>query len=166
MAYTTTRKYENKEDKKQKLMLALIPILAIILVFLLVTSARKSSPAKAQGASTASPAEKMSEISTIHWTAPALYDANFPDPMRLEKPSIALSTEEPSDDATGTTTSSSNLNILGIIYAEGHPTVLIDTDIHAEGDVIAGIKIIKIFEDKVILGKNGERWEQRINIEP
>jgi hypothetical protein len=47
-----------------------------------------------------------------------------------------------------------------ILYSEENPSALIDGEILKEGDVIDGVKIVKINKDTVEFEKEGERWTQ------
>lgn len=53
--------------------------------------------------------------------------------------------------------------ITGITYNEKKSFAIIGTNIVSEGDTIDGIKIVKIYPDKVEFEKNGKRWTQGIN---
>jgi hypothetical protein len=146
-------------------MMVLIPILAVILVVVVSKSFRKPSPAESKAGSSITQPGTIPDGSRIQWAPPALYEANFPDPMRLEASPVIIVKK----NIHGNTTLSDaeqNLNILGIIYADGSPAVLIGTDIYSEGDVVAGRKIVRILEDKVILEQGGKQWEQTIITEP
>jgi hypothetical protein len=166
MAYTTlTQRRGHREDKKQKIMMALIPILAIILVVVVSMSFRKPSPAESKAGSSITQPRTIPDSSRIQWTPPALYEANFPDPMRLEASPVIVVKKNIRGN-TILSDSEQTLNILGIIYADRSPAVLIGTDIYLEGDVVAGIKIVRILEDKVIVEQGGKQWEQTIITEP
>ncbi len=49
----------------------------------------------------------------------------------------------------------------GILYSKDNPLAVIDSKILKEGDTIHGVKIVKIYEDKVELEKNSHRWTQK-----
>jgi hypothetical protein len=49
----------------------------------------------------------------------------------------------------------------GILYSEGNSSAIIDGKIVKEGDIINGIKVVKINKDTVEFEKDGERWTQR-----
>jgi hypothetical protein len=49
----------------------------------------------------------------------------------------------------------------GILYSEGNSSALIGETIVAEGDIIDGVKVVKIHKDKVEFEKDGEKWTQR-----
>jgi len=56
--------------------------------------------------------------------------------------------------------------VVGISYAEERPSAVIDEQIVYEGDVMHGVKIIKIYEDEVEFEKDGERWRQKVQEPP
>ena len=49
----------------------------------------------------------------------------------------------------------------GILYDKDNPSAIIDSKILKEGDTIHGVKVIKIYEDKVEFEKNSKRWTQK-----
>jgi hypothetical protein len=51
--------------------------------------------------------------------------------------------------------------IKGILYSEDNPSALIGETIVAEGDIIDGVKVVKINRDTVEFEKDGEKWTQR-----
>lgn len=53
--------------------------------------------------------------------------------------------------------------IKGIVYSEEHPYAIIGTQIVGEGDTIDGVKVIKIYKDKVEYEKDGKRWTQELS---
>ncbi len=57
--------------------------------------------------------------------------------------------------------SSNGVSVKGILYSEDRPSVLIDGSIATEGDIVAGVKIVKIYKDRVELEKDGVKWTQR-----
>ena len=56
--------------------------------------------------------------------------------------------------------------IRGIVSSEDSFTALIDTQAVREGDTIHGVKIVKIYVDKVEFEKNGRQWTQGLNETP
>ncbi|MFC1605083.1 hypothetical protein ACFL5F_08660, partial [Planctomycetota bacterium] len=56
--------------------------------------------------------------------------------------------------------------IRGIVSSEDRFTALIDTQAVHEGDTIHGVKIVKIYVDKVEFEKNGRQWIQGLNETP
>ncbi|MBN1393389.1 MAG: hypothetical protein JW947_11400 [Sedimentisphaerales bacterium] len=59
------------------------------------------------------------------------------------------------------TDASNEFTIKGIIYSDYSSSVLIGETIAKEGDVVDGVKIIKIYQDRVDLERNGVQWTQR-----
>jgi hypothetical protein len=57
--------------------------------------------------------------------------------------------------------SSKKVALKGILYSEDKPSALIGDTIAREGDVINGVKVVKINRDTVEFEKDGERWTQR-----
>ena len=56
--------------------------------------------------------------------------------------------------------------ISGIVSSEDSFCALIGSEVVREGDIIDGIKIVKIHKDKVEFEKNGKRWTQALNETP
>ncbi|MGB2866414.1 MAG: tetratricopeptide repeat protein, partial [Sedimentisphaerales bacterium] len=56
--------------------------------------------------------------------------------------------------------------IRGIVSSEDSFTALIDTQAVREGDTIYGVKVVKIYVDKVEFEKNGRQWIQGLNETP
>jgi hypothetical protein len=50
----------------------------------------------------------------------------------------------------------------GILYSEDNPSALIGETIVREGDIINGVKVVKINKDTVEFEKDGEKWTQGI----
>lgn len=56
--------------------------------------------------------------------------------------------------------------IMGIIYSEENPSVLINDELAHEGDITNGVKVVKISNREVEFEKNGERWTQKVLAKP
>ena len=56
--------------------------------------------------------------------------------------------------------------IRGIVSSEDSFTALIDTQAVREGDTIYGVKVVKIYVDKVEFEKDGRKWTQELNETP
>jgi len=56
--------------------------------------------------------------------------------------------------------------VTGITYAEEEPSAVVGYDIVHEGDTIRGVKVVKIYRDKVEFEKDGERWTQGVQEKP
>lgn len=52
--------------------------------------------------------------------------------------------------------------VTGILYSADSPSAIIDGQIVHEGDVIHGVKVAKIFKDRVSFVKNGKSWGQKV----
>ena len=56
--------------------------------------------------------------------------------------------------------------IRGIVSSEDSFTALIDTQAVREGDTIYGVKVVKIYVDKIEFEKDGTQWIQELNEAP
>jgi hypothetical protein len=56
--------------------------------------------------------------------------------------------------------------VTGIIYSSDRPAAVIDRKILHEGDTIDGVKVVKIYRDRVVFGKKGRGWDQRVGEKP
>ena len=56
--------------------------------------------------------------------------------------------------------------VSGIAYSRSRALALIDDEMLPEGDIVYGVTIIKIHEDKVEFEKNGKRWTQKVGEQP
>ena len=56
--------------------------------------------------------------------------------------------------------------ITGIVYSADKPNVLIDSQLLHQGDTINGVMVIKIYPDRVALGKGDKMWMQTIGQNP
>jgi hypothetical protein len=54
----------------------------------------------------------------------------------------------------------------GILYSEDNPSVVLDKDIVYEGQAVHGVKVLKVYKDRVEFEKDGKRWEQKLKEEP
>ena len=54
----------------------------------------------------------------------------------------------------------------GILYCDEDSTISIDGQVLRNGDTLYGVKVVKIYRDKVKFDKNGLQWEQRIRERP
>jgi hypothetical protein len=57
--------------------------------------------------------------------------------------------------------STKEVALKGILYSEDNPSALIGETIVREGDIIDGVKVVKINKDTVEFEKDGEKWTQR-----
>lgn len=56
--------------------------------------------------------------------------------------------------------------ITGILCVEEKPSAVIDGEVVHEGETIHGVKVVKIYRDKVEFEKNSKRWTQQPREEP
>ena len=54
------------------------------------------------------------------------------------------------------------VTLTGILYAGDSSSAVVDGKIVHEQDTINGVKVIKIYEDKVEFEKAGKRWTQQV----
>jgi type II secretory pathway component PulC len=53
------------------------------------------------------------------------------------------------------------VSLKGILYSEDNSSALIGETIVREGDIIDGVKVVKINKDTVEFERDGEKWTQR-----
>lgn len=86
-------------------------------------------------------------------------------PAKGAKASPKETKSSPNNGITGAvktvTAAPGELVIKGIIYSQAKSSVLIGETIVKEGDVVDGVKVIKIYQDKVDLERDGVKWTQR-----
>jgi hypothetical protein len=85
-----------------------------------------------------------------NWQKPEIYPLSLRDPM---KPSSGSKTN---DQAEG------EMTVRGIVYSSVNPSAIIANQIVYEGDVILGVKIVKIGKDFVAFEKKGKQWQQQV----
>ncbi len=56
--------------------------------------------------------------------------------------------------------------VTGIMYAEEKPSAVVGDKIVYEGDIVDGVKVVKIYRDKVEFEKKGKRWTQGVQEKP
>ncbi|MDD5065254.1 MAG: hypothetical protein PHQ35_10925 [Phycisphaerae bacterium] len=54
-----------------------------------------------------------------------------------------------------------DITVKGILYSADNPSALIGEKIVREGDIIDGVKVVKINKDSVEFERDGEKWTQR-----
>jgi hypothetical protein len=140
-------------DPRQKktliLGISLAMVFAAVLMFVL-----GSGPSGAKAASKKAGKEAVSVTgvqsgSIDSWQKPEIYPLSLRDPM---KPS-SDSKDSPDDG---------DMTVRGIVYSSVNPSAIIANQIVYEGDVIVGVKIIKIGKDFVVFEKDGKRWQQQV----
>jgi hypothetical protein len=72
---------------------------------------------------------------------------------------------EPISESATTTTTTRGL-ITGIMCTEEHSSAVIDGEIVREGDTIHGVKVVKIYKDRVEFEKGSKRWAQHPQEQP
>ena len=71
-----------------------------------------------------------------------------------------------SESATTATTTTTRGLITGIMCTEEHSSAVIDGEIVREGDTIHGVKVVKIYKDKVEFEKGSKRCAQHPQEQP
>ncbi len=56
--------------------------------------------------------------------------------------------------------------VKGVLYVEEDSSVLIDDRIVKEGEIIYGVKVVKIDKNEVEFSKTGKTWKQRVKEKP
>jgi len=74
---------------------------------------------------------------------------------------VATSLKNTAASMKNTMASSKNVALKVILYSKDNPSALIGSTIAREGDVIDGVKVVKINKDTVEFEKDGEKWTQR-----
>lgn len=138
-------------EPRQKKALILGAILAVVFVGVLLF-VLGSGPSSAKAASKKDPANTSANSPSAkvkNWTKPEIYPLSLRDPM---KPSSNTPAGQNDDEMT----------VRGIVYSEIKPSAIIANQIVVEGDVILGVKIIKIGKDFVAFEKDGKQWQQQV----
>jgi hypothetical protein len=141
-------------DARQKKTLILGITLAVVFVVVLLfalgsgPSGAKATPKSSleTSSSAGSPSGNVE-----NWQKPEIYPLSLRDPM---KPS--------SNASKGDAQFEGEMTVRGIVYSNNKPSAIIADQIVGEGDVIVGVKIIKIGKDFVAFEKDGKRWQQQV----
>ena len=56
--------------------------------------------------------------------------------------------------------------ITGIFYSDDNPSAIVEGEVVYQGDMIRGVKVVKIHRDRVEFEKNGKVWSQWVQEEP
>jgi len=64
--------------------------------------------------------------------------------------------------AKATAALNKDVSLTAISYTEDNPLAIVDGKIVHEGDLIGGVRILKIHKDKVEFERSGTRWSQRL----
>ncbi len=143
---------EAEVTAKQKMMTVMIPVLAITLVIVLtkVLFPAGAGPTiiKAQGSE-----KKVSRIiDKVEWQPVEYLPEHMRDPMKMG-----------SRSSIGAEKDKNELFLSGITHSESETSksyAIIDGQLVTEGQMIDGIKIIKINRHSVSFEKDGKKWEQ------
>jgi hypothetical protein len=82
------------------------------------------------------------------------------------KGKVAVSPNEVVDSLKDAVVSPKEVALKGILYSEGNSSALIGETIVREGDIIDGVKVVKINKKTVEFEKDGEKWTQRCGNSP
>lgn len=52
--------------------------------------------------------------------------------------------------------------VTGIVYSSDKPMIILDRNFMGEGEIMFGVKIVKIYPDKVEFKKNNKQWTQNV----
>ena len=74
---------------------------------------------------------------------------------------VATAPKNTAADTNNAPAPSNNAVLKGILYSEDKPSSIIDGKIVKEGDIINGVKVVKINKDMVEFEKDGQTWTQR-----
>jgi uncharacterized membrane protein len=77
------------------------------------------------------------------------------------KGKVAVSPKEVVDSLKDVVVSPKWVALKGILYSEDNPSAIVGDKIVKEGDIINGIRVVKINKNTVEFEKDGERWTQR-----
>jgi hypothetical protein len=142
-------------DARQKktliLGITLAVVFVVVLLFVFGSGPSGAKAAPKSGLENASSAGSQSGNNIENWQKPEIYPLSLRDPM---KPSSSASR----GDAQG----ESEMTVRGIVYSSDKPSAIIADQIVGEGDIIVGVKIIKIGKDFVAFEKDGKRWQQQV----
>jgi len=81
--------------------------------------------------------------------------------LARSKNKIAVSLKDAAVSLKDAAVSSNKVALKGILYSEDKPSALIGEKIVTEGDIVNGVKVIKINKDTVEFEKDGVKWTQR-----
>jgi hypothetical protein len=140
------------KSRKQKTQIIFIIALSILLVYLLVNQFSKTSSNTrlVQNDSTLSQISLATDIESVavNWEQPPVYPEAIRNPMVLGA--------GPDDYISFVP------NLTGIVYTENLKNAIIGENILEEGEVIKGVKIVKINRDSVEFERDGRKWTQEV----
>lgn len=144
--------------KRQRLMRIMAPVLFLALAVLLFRNLKSQSggakpqpvPQGTQGS------EVLTASIDIDWPIPEPYPDTLRDPMEAAG---GWSDSSQSD--------AKQLNLRGILYSERKPSAIIDSRIVHEGDMVQGVRVVKINKRSVEFEAAGRSWSQQVaSLEP
>jgi hypothetical protein len=137
------------QQKKTAILVAILGIVfVVVLLFVLGTSPSGVKAALKSGTDVSSSNSNSANIE--NWQKPEIYPLSLRDPMK------------PSSNSAGNPQAGGEMTVRGIVYSSDKPSAIIADQIVSEGDVILGVKIIKIGKDFVAFEKDGKRWQQQV----
>jgi hypothetical protein len=157
--------------QRQRKMRIMIGILSIVFVAVLVWALKpdlfQSSTEPESQPNEGSVLTSLAAIpSSIQWTIPDPYPIDLRDPMvRVNAKPVKLPDPEPIPDAVPNVVVDEKpvLNIMGIVYSEDRPSVIIGTGVYFIGDIVEGVMIRSITRDEVGFEKDEKQWSTRLH---
>ena len=145
--------------RRQKTMTLLVGVLSVVFLGVMVISFGGI------GQSTAAPAVQeelpaavpVSKFDPDGWVFPEPLPAQMRNPMVIPKPPVVLADPE-SDPAE----EEESLAVRGIVHSHARPSAIIGDQIVVEGQMLRGVKVIKITPEAVEFEKDGNRWSQQV----
>jgi hypothetical protein len=142
-------------DPRQKkaliLVVGLVVVLVIVLRFALGSGMSGAKAALKKTGTTEASSSNSQSANIENWQKPEIYPLSLRDPM---KPSSNASTSNGLFEG--------EVTVRGIVYSSDKPSAIIADQIVSEGDIILGVKILKIGKDFVAFEKDGKRWQQQV----
>jgi hypothetical protein len=142
-------------DPRQKkaliLVVGLVVVLVIVLRFALGSGMSGAKAALKKTGTTEASSSNLQSANIENWQKPEIYPLSLRDPM---KPSSNASTSNGLFEG--------EVTVRGIVYSSDKPSAIIADQIVSEGDIILGVKILKIGKDFVAFEKDGKRWQQQV----
>jgi hypothetical protein len=141
---------DSRQKKTLILGITLAVVFVVVLLFVLGSgpSGVKAAPTKTGSVDSSAAGTQSGNID--NWQKPEIYPMSLRDPMK------------PSSNAAKVNGQEGEMTVRGIVYSSSKPTAIIADQIVGEGDVIVGVKIIKIGKDFVAFEKDGKRWQQQV----
>ena len=139
---------DSRQKKTVILGIGLAIVFVAVLLFVLGSgpSGAKADPKKAVKNTAVGSQSENSD----NWQKPEIYPLSLRDPMK------------PSSGSKAAAQTENEMTVRGIVYSSVNPSAIIANQIVYQGDVILGVKIIKIGKDFVAFEKNGKQWQQQV----